>query len=159
MLPTWAAVVIALGGAALGAFSGGLAAYLALKSTEFSLIHQEREAWRTRLINASNEFIAIYMSAFTSLDSVLAGTAVNREQALRETQTHRDEAQKLGIRVSLLFGQETPADKAMESLIVHLTKGLRAAERECDEEARAEWQRANDAHIEFLKQAYSEIRR
>jgi hypothetical protein len=53
-MPAWATVAITLGGAALVALAGIVGAYLAFRGSQLSLRHAEREAWRTRLIEAAD---------------------------------------------------------------------------------------------------------
>lgn len=52
MLPAWATVVLAIGGALIGALAGIAGSYLAYRSAKPNLRHQEREAWRAQLIGA-----------------------------------------------------------------------------------------------------------
>jgi hypothetical protein len=56
MLPAWATVAITLGGAALGALAGTVGAYLSFRGGQLNNQHAEREAWRTRLVEAADAF-------------------------------------------------------------------------------------------------------
>ena len=58
MVPAWAAVVIALGASAIGALAGIFGAYISLRIARLSLDHQASEAWRTRRLEAAEDFSA-----------------------------------------------------------------------------------------------------
>lgn len=57
MLPAWATVVVALGGAAIGAIAGVTGSYFTLRGARINIEHSEREACEPRLIQASEEFL------------------------------------------------------------------------------------------------------
>jgi hypothetical protein len=76
MLPAWATVVIALGGAAMGALAGVIGSYFVLRSATLNLAQQEREAWRTRLIEAIQAETDAWLHTGMLLVPVTLGGAV-----------------------------------------------------------------------------------
>ena len=71
MLPAWATVVIALGGAAIGAAAGVIGSYFTLRGARLQIEHEEREAWRSRLVAAAERFLESYERGATSTANFL----------------------------------------------------------------------------------------
>jgi hypothetical protein len=72
MLPAWAAVAIALGASAVGALAGIFGAYISLRITQLNLDHETAEAWRTRQLEAAEDFSVVWTAAVSSVGLVRA---------------------------------------------------------------------------------------
>ena len=70
MLPAWATVAIAIGGAALGAVSGLIGSHLTLRVARLNSMHEDRVAWRNRMLEAAEEFSAAVMAVNWALGRV-----------------------------------------------------------------------------------------
>ena len=60
ILADWATAVAAIGGALIGAAAGLVAGYLTFKGAKMGIRSQEREAWRSRQIEAAQTFLDKY---------------------------------------------------------------------------------------------------
>jgi hypothetical protein len=67
ILADWATAVAAIGGALIGAAAGVVAGYLTFKGALIGTRSQEREAWRSRQIEAAQTFIAEYTTAVETI--------------------------------------------------------------------------------------------
>src|SRR5437868_4181949 len=70
MLPAWAAVAIALGASAVGALAGIFGAYISLRIARLNLDHEATEAWRTRQLEAAEDFSVVWTAAVSSVGLV-----------------------------------------------------------------------------------------
>jgi uncharacterized membrane protein len=158
VLPTWAAIVIALGGSALGALAGGLAAYITLKATALDTAHREREAWRSRRLSAVESFVTEYTTLFQLLDRVRQeDDPENRAAWLREAGDRFDETQRYALRVGLLFGESEVAQGA-EDVLRFLRDAGDALDRGDLDAAVASINNANERQEDFLTSAHAELR-
>lgn len=157
MLPAWAAIAIALGGSALGAFSGGFAAYLTLKASQLNITHEEAEAWRTRLIEASQDFLSVCGPTLIKLDDLTGDRIPDTGKGVDEAWELRDRAQVLAYRVGLLFGASSDTNKAADTLLDRLTDGIAEVEAGQKEKGYETWHLASAAQTDFIHAANAAI--
>jgi hypothetical protein len=116
MLPAWATVLIALGGSAIGALAGVTGSYLTFRSTELTLRQSEVEAWRTRLVEAAEDFSRSMVRAIQRIDMATPTehdwTRVPTQDEFDEIDVSTSETLTTGLRINLLFGAESSAGKA-----------------------------------------------
>ena len=104
MLPAWATVAIALGGSLIGALADVLGGYFTLRATGKTIYHEEREARRSRLIDAAQDFSVAWTGLFQDLaDPLRNGAPLDEELWKRIDEETLDVARRF-VRVSLLFG-------------------------------------------------------
>jgi hypothetical protein len=168
MLPAWATVVLALGGAAIGALAALTASYLGYRSATLNLIHQEREAWTKALMEATGAFI----DAWHELRWFLRARSVGAPQARVFDAEARERLDPLGTRcaqtvgmVIVLFGSDSEAGKAAneaDSKIAELKEVVNRASIPWTEAARTEIESAlaaaSKAHEKFVREAHDAIR-
>jgi hypothetical protein len=175
MVPAWAAVAIALGASAIGALAGIFGAFISLRIAQTNLRHQASEAWRTRQLEAAEDFSASWTATIASVGVVRAAVA-NRSDPATPLDTlqekHADAAAKL-MRVGLLFGQDSTAREAARQALSEanqasapledLTRGdptgaegddRKHAVKQCNDRL----SRAQAAHKEFVRVAHTELR-
>lgn len=165
MLPAWATVVVALGASLIGALAGTVGAWFTFRSAQLNVAHQEREAWRVRLIDAADAFgVAVrtiddvlYRLERTPSDDLLQGKYEDVDTTLLEAAT----------RVALIFGPNsntyTSANEAAllaRSAFIEITN---AAESGASDDHLSEAHRLrihmSDTHLaEFLSEASVAIR-
>jgi hypothetical protein len=68
VLPAWATVVIALGGTFVGAASGVLGSWMALRVARLNIGHEAQEAWKSRVVDAAQSFLTADTLLFQQLD-------------------------------------------------------------------------------------------
>jgi len=121
MLPAWATVVLAIGGALIGALAGVTGSYLAYRGAKLNLTHQEREAWRAQLIAA----IQATADAWEQYGHFLAQLALEEDRTPNEAALEKSGSLTMLLgqpltRVMLLYGQHSPtgiaADKFSKNL-------------------------------------------
>lgn len=107
MLPAWATVALAIGGALIGAAAGVTASYFGYRGAKLNLAHEEREAWRRALIEATQaaadawqDFASVYL------------------YPLLETRVFDDAARKQGT------GQDRDAGTGSLTTVVALRTGF-----------------------------------
>src|SRR5215207_9988412 len=114
MVPAWATVVIALGASAIGALAGIFGAYISLRIARLSLDHQASEAWRTRRLEAAEDFSASWTAEISGV-GMARGAISGRDDPKKAldalVEKHADGGAKL-MRVGLLFGADSPARQA-----------------------------------------------
>lgn len=114
MVPAWATVVIALGASAIGALAGIFGAYISLRIARLSLDHQASEAWRTRRLEAAEDFSASWTAEISGV-GMARGAISGRDDPTKTLEAlvekHADGGAKL-MRVGLLFGADSPAREA-----------------------------------------------
>ena|SRR6266446_733405 len=127
MLPAWAAVAIALGGTAIGAAGAVIGSYLALRSVRLTHRHEVRQAWRTKMMEAAEDFVvasnALAWSVRPHLLDAADGRAVVDEQKLDEKW---GELRRAGIRVCLVFGVDSRTCETAYALVELLREGIAA---------------------------------
>jgi hypothetical protein len=112
MLPAWATVVLAIGGAVIGALAGIIGAYFGYRSARANLTHQEREAWRKSLIEAAQACTdAWHGAAATLLHAGVDPASFDQEDKEAFAPLWEACARTL-TRAVLLFGLESPTGKA-----------------------------------------------
>ena len=166
MLPAWATVLIALGGAAIGAIAGITGSYFTLRGAQLNIEHSEREAWRTRLIEAAQDCSQNSMTAMIDILRIADTDDPYTEAATASEQLEAggDTLARSTIQVDLLFGQQSPVSKAgrdlagslevARSLLLTPLEGELSGLRKLIEESTDE---AEAAYIEFLRTAYEAI--
>ena len=174
IVPAWATVVIALGASAIGALAGIFGAYISLRIARLSLDHQASEAWRTRRLEAAEDF-----SASWTADKWCRPDPWADRCARRPGKRGRDgerEARRGGaklMRVGLLFGADSPAREAGRQALSQLNQAtgvletfIRSAHAadEADAERKAAIRKCNEhmsrsqaAHKEFIGVAHTEL--
>src|SRR2546423_15171438 len=119
MLPAWATVLIALGGAAI---AGVLAGWL---STSLRIRHEREEQLRERMIAAADDFATTALQAQlqlweAALETEQGGTVMER---LPEARRLIGEAHARLARGRLLFGTNTDAGAPAMDVITELWTG------------------------------------
>lgn len=114
MLPAWATVTLAIGGAVIGALAGITGSYFGLRGTRLTLMYQESEAWRTVLVDAVQRCSDPWMDLGFLLTPAAGGAA-----ALTKSDQHKVTSFIVAIaqalaRATLLFGDDSPAGKAAD---------------------------------------------
>jgi hypothetical protein len=110
VLPAWATVLIAIGGSLIGAAAGVVGAYFTLRGASLTIRHQEREAWRTRLIDAAQEFAKAY-AAFAVLLFPATATPDASFEAPDDIFTLLQRLEEASTGVALVFGPDSEAYK------------------------------------------------
>jgi hypothetical protein len=125
--PTWATVTLAIGGlllAALGSLVGFLAARYAAKvsseATRFSAEQEELRVWRTRLVDAAEEFSAEASRIFVPLAEAAVFFQRQHPEAHEKFDSVFDQFQTLarkGQRARILFGPGSAPGEAAEQIL------------------------------------------
>jgi hypothetical protein len=123
MLPTWAVVVITLGGS-------GITAFAALGGSFLRAELERRERWRDRLVAAADDFSTAIERALLAVRDSLdqlheEGAAGNTAEASRAI----DETVASAARVELLFGATSEPASAARNLLGELRRIVWDAER------------------------------
>lgn len=169
MVPAWAAVAIAIGASAIGALAGIFGAYISLRIARLNLDHQASEAWRTRQLEAAEQFSESWTGTVNHVGVLRAvvydaGDPTAALEALRER--HADCGAKL-MRVGLLFGADSAAREAarkalsasnqasepLDEVIKNLSDDREAAARRCTDLL----SKAQAAHREFVRVAHTQL--
>jgi hypothetical protein len=167
MLPAWAAVAIALGASAIGALAGIFGAYISLRIVRLNLDHEATEAWRTRQLEAAEDFSVTWTAAVSSVGLVRAAVKGGNElsQPLDVLQQrHADAGSKL-MRVGLLFGADSAARKYAREALSSVNQAGAALEDFSDDGDQAIVQcnehldHAQARHREFVRTAHTELQR
>jgi hypothetical protein len=166
MLPAWAAVAIALGASAVGALAGIFGAYISLRVTQLNLHHEAAEAWRTRQLEAAEDFSVEWTATLSFVGLVRAATATGEDPSRPLDllqQKHADAGSKL-MRVGLLFGADSTARgfaRDALSALNHASAALEDLRDDRDEAIRQcndHLARAQSAHRDFVRVAHTELR-
>lgn len=176
MLPAWATVAIALGGAAIGALAGVLGSWFALRATRLDIRQRTTEAWRSRLIEAAEHFLAANTVLFQKLDLAIRALRRNEPEAparVDEALGAFTECTPKALRVGLLFDPGSPSACAVQETLDHLGQCLKRltgplapdefAPGESENDARIRQaneclRKANQSQQEFQEAANAEIR-
>ena len=132
-----------------------------LRSSLLNIRHQEREAWRTRLIEAAQGVASSWTSAIVAVES-FSRRDTELDGKDRETFDAAilrfAEATNLAI---LIFGQETVAGKAADESRSTLSEAVRigrsAPETGQDPGALEQLEASDKAHNEFMGAAHERI--
>ena len=175
MVPAWATVVIALGASAIGALAGIFGAYISLRIARLSLDHQASEAWRTRRLEAAEDFSASWTAEISGV-GLIRGLIAAHDDPANAVETVREKHAEGGaklMRVGLLFGADSPAREAGRQALSQLNQATgvletfirsahaadeanaerKAAIRKCNEHM----SRSQAAHKEFIGVAHTEL--
>ena len=128
MLPTWATVLIALGGSGVGALAGITGTYLGFRGTALTVRSQIGEAWRERLIDVSRTFIERYTDIVIMLQDQIyeedtPSLSAEDRRALDEAW---NEMLKAHIDIALLFGPRNAASAAADKAVDGITQAVKA---------------------------------
>jgi hypothetical protein len=122
IIADWATATAGIVGALVGATAAMIGSLLNLKGNRLNIEHEEREAWRTRQIEAAQAFISECTAAIEQLggrmadeyfdepkmqDLVATGAATARSQAL----------------LAVLFG-DSPAGQTADDVAEHLSTAI-----------------------------------
>jgi hypothetical protein len=185
VLPAWATVVLALGGAAIvllaaewatllaalagsaiGATAAIIGGYFTLRGTTLNVRYQEREAWRTRLIAAATAFHDDYTKTMTAGAFWVFQPDLRSDERRRALEDAGMAAVKSGTLVELLFGSDSAAGRAADDLTNRLSQaaGLMPKEsadvqtQQAAESAVAEkMEEVEKAHKAFLIAVHAEV--
>jgi hypothetical protein len=163
MLPAWATVVLALGGAAIGALAGITASVFGYRGTELNVVHQESEAWRKVLIEACQALSDAWLELRWLLYPPSRGASAFDPEARARLDPLGTRCAQTVARVILLFGRESTAGKAANEVDLKVAELKDAAlHAPWDEEATTRVafaiRAAEQAHEEFLLKAQVAIR-
>jgi hypothetical protein len=112
MLPAWATVVLAIGGALIGAVAGVTGSYFGYRSAKLNLAHQEREAWRAALIEAVQNNSDAWSTYGFYVLQVSIGSRVFDQTARLEAEALVLPLGQSVTRLKLLFGSDSRAGEA-----------------------------------------------
>jgi hypothetical protein len=168
ILADWATAVAAIGGALIGAAAGLVAGYLTFKGALMGIRSQEREAWRSRQIEAAQTFLHEYA---TFLGKIAEGVGGGEDLGLpqhRAISAANVDAVRAGTLVTLLFGEDSKVNEAANTITngtsaaVALVRALvdaDAATREVLKNSLQETLRSgNEASASFLRLVHAAIR-
>jgi hypothetical protein len=165
MLPAWATIVLALGGAAIGAIAGIAASVIGLRGTKLNLAHQASEAWRTRLVEACQGLSDAWLELRWLLYAPSKGASAFDADARERMNTLGTNCAQTVARVILLFGRETASGKAASEVDVKVAQlkdvAIQAAipwNAEAAARIEAAIHEAEQAHEAFLARAYVALR-
>ncbi len=160
MLPAWATVVLALGGAAIGALAGITASVVGYRGTELNVVHQESEAWRKVLIEACQALSDAWLELRWLLYPPSTGAGAFDAEARARLDPLGTRCAQTVARVLLVFGRESTAGKAASEVdlkVAELKDAAILAPVPWDEEATTKVasaiRAAEHAHEEFLLKA------
>ncbi len=164
MLPAWATVVLALGGAAIGALAGLTGAALQRRTAKDQLTHEETEAWRKVLVETTGAFI----DAWHEFRWFLRARSMESPEAPKFDTNARQQLDPLSTRcaqtidkVMLVFGKTTECGKAAEEVDEKIWELKKEVHR-----TRIPWNTGtkrkianlldatNKAHVEFVRRAH-----
>jgi hypothetical protein len=164
VLPAWATVVIALGGAAMGALAGVIGSYFVLRSATLNLAQQEREAWRTRLIEAIQAETDAWLHTGMLLVPVTLGGAVFDAGVKVKFQASLTTYGQTLSRVILLFGKDSEPGRIAARLenkvaeIMTLVLNTPTASYEARDAVHLEVRGADRGHEALMREAHRAIR-
>jgi hypothetical protein len=115
VLPAWATVVLAISGTLIGAAAGVLGSYFGFAGTKLSLQSQEAEAWRKTLIETATACMDRWVELGLLLAEAVAGRAPVTPPDLKTVSSLNVQIGQGLTRVSLLFGEDSPAGKAADA--------------------------------------------
>ena len=116
ILADWATAVAAIGGALIGAAAGLVAGYLTFKGAKMGIRSQEREAWRSRQIEAAQTFLDKYTAFLGKIAEVFAGGGDPGLRQLRVMVAANEDAVRAGTLVTLLFGQDSEVHESADAV-------------------------------------------
>jgi hypothetical protein len=124
ILADWATAVAAIGGALIGAAAGLVAGYLTFKGALMGIRSQEREAWRSRQIEAAQTFNDKYTAFVDKIAEGFEGGDPGLRQlgAMRAANT---DAVRAGTLVTLLFGQDSKVNEAAGAITSGTSNAVR----------------------------------
>ena len=165
MLPAWATVVLALGGAAIGALAGIAGSVITYRGTKVGLAHQESEAWRKLLIEACQDLSDAWLELRWLVYAPAKGASAFDSEARERINALSTRCAQKVARVLLVFGRETTAGRAANEVdvkVAELKDATLFAPMPWDEEAaatiRSAIRAAEQAHEGFLASANVAIR-
>jgi hypothetical protein len=171
ILADWATAVAAIGGALIGAAAGLVAGYLTFKGALMGIRSQEREAWRSRQIEAAQTFLDKYTAFLGKIaDSFAGGGGDLGLQQLRVISAANGDAIRAGTLVTLLFGEDSKVNEAADTITrgtsaaVGMARAFRDADADDDttrellkQSLEATLRSGNDASSSFLREAHAAI--
>lgn len=168
MLPAWATVLIALGGAAIGAAAGVIGSYFTLRGARLQIEHEEREAWRSRLVAAAERFLESYERAshvygelsMEVVDAHEKGRSLGDEAAsIAQTERLTRDLLSALTELTLVFGPDSDAYQAGSKLAVNTGEAL-AEVRSLSSRSEAEsvWGGFGAARAEVVAAVHEAIR-
>ncbi len=167
ILADWATAVAAIGGALIGAAAGLVAGYLTFKGALMGIRSQEREAWRSRQIEAAQTFLDKYTAVLGKIAEVWGGGDLGLPQ-YRAISAANVDAVRAGTLVTLLFGEDSKVNEAADTITtgtataVMLVRLLVDADATTREELEKSLQEAlrpgNEASSSFLRLVHAAIR-
>jgi hypothetical protein len=165
MLPAWATVAVALGGALIGALTGLTASYLSSRSERQKLLHEESAAWRTVLIGACQGLSDAWLELRWVLYEPSEGLDVFDDEVKARLDPAAKSCAQAVAKVRLVFGNASPAGKAATALddsVDRLKHDALRLRRPWDEAATTSIKtarlEAEGAHGDFLEKAHEAIR-
>jgi hypothetical protein len=123
---TWASVVIALGAAAIAALAGGFGSYLGFRSARLSVRDQARDAWRSKMREAAEDFCVVSNSVGWTARVALSADPETRKVDRDGLDAQWKELRRAQIRVDLTFGVVSRSSDAAAELVEMLTFGFAA---------------------------------
>jgi hypothetical protein len=168
ILADWATAVAAIGGALIGAAAGLVAGYLTFKGALLGIRSQEREAWRSRQIEAAQTFLAEYTTVLETIaKSVWGGGDLGLRQYGDIIAANAD-AVRAGTLVTLLFGEDSKVNKAADTITNGTSEAVAIVRKLLDADAttreelehrlQATLRSGNEASSSFLRLVHAAIR-
>jgi hypothetical protein len=129
VLPAWATVAVVLGGSALGALAGVVGSYFGLRGARLNIKHEEQQAWKSRLIEAAEQFLAARDNATKKITEAWREIAQATDEGssgidLQMLRKPADDAVlalvPTVIRVRLLFGVDSDAARMADEIYTYM---------------------------------------
>jgi hypothetical protein len=169
VLPAWATVLIALGGSAIGATAGIVAAYFTLRGSTLTIGHHEREARLTRMVDVARDFSALCADLFFHLNLVFQPEEPREvdEELRAKLGAWPPRLWETAVMIGLFFGPDSAAGRGADlatadlSTALFLASGLGQQGADGDVPRRRAGKKslnsAAQAHETFLRAAYDDI--
>jgi hypothetical protein len=117
-------VVITLGAAAIAAAAGAYGSYLAFRGARLTAREQAREAWRSRMREAAEDFCVVSNSIGWATRTALFDDPEDRRVDRENLDAQWKELRRAQIRVDLAFGVTSPSSDTAAELVSLLQAGV-----------------------------------
>jgi hypothetical protein len=165
MLPAWATLVLALGGAVIGALAGITGSVLGYRGTIATVRHEELEAWRKVRIEASKALSDSWLELRWLCYLSAEGTAVFDEERSARLEILGTRCAQAVAHAKLVFDPTSEPGRAAKDVdvkVAALKKIAVDADIPWDEDTKTNIagliKAAEKAHEEWLKKAHPAIR-
>jgi hypothetical protein len=161
MLPAWATVLIALGGSAIGAFAGVVGSFFTFRAARLSGTREELEAWRTRLIDATQAYGESWIALGVMMLLAINDNTPFDAEAKREFDATQTKFGQALTRITLLFGETSGTGKAAAEasktagvIVSRMSYNPPPWDKAVGDVALTEIRTADDAYDEVMRRAH-----